>query len=163
MGKKKYIKINHDKNAIVYKYPPIYKYGFLLLTIYMLMKHQKIMTPDKLLTNSIIITLIIGIVDYAIIDNHPYPFFDGKNESFDNDTTSENRSDFYDDFDEDFDYDAIDDDYDLSIEKDIESLNNETRKNNVQINYLKNIPQGGQLHGPVQFQQRQYYSTDMIG
>ena len=56
-----------------YKYPPIYKYGFLLLVIYMFLKYQKIMTPEKLLYNSVFIIIIFGIFDYIIIDNHPYP------------------------------------------------------------------------------------------
>lgn len=59
---------------ITYKYPPIYKYGFLLLVIYMFLKYQKIMSTDKLLYNSIVIVMIIAITDYIIIDNHPLPF-----------------------------------------------------------------------------------------
>lgn len=54
-----------------YKYPPIYKYGLLLLTIYMFIKHQKILTPDKILFNSVLIVLIIFIFDNVIIKDHP--------------------------------------------------------------------------------------------
>lgn len=118
---------------MTYKYPPIYKYGFLLLTIYMLMKHQKIMAQDKLLTNSIIITLIVSMIDFAIINNHPYPFFDQNTENFE-----DNLNNNYDDY---LDYESINDDYDLSIEKDIESLNS-NNKNMIQVNYLKRVPQG---------------------
>ena len=82
MGKssKKNKKITNECLA-EYKYPPVYKYGFLLLTIYMLLKHQKLMTQDKLLTNSIIIILIFGVVDYIIIDNHPSFFYGNPSEN----------------------------------------------------------------------------------
>jgi len=56
-----------------YKYPSIYKYAFLLIVIYLFMKHQNIMSQDKLLLNSIVITIIIGIVDFVIIQDHPLP------------------------------------------------------------------------------------------
>ena len=61
-----------------YKYPPIYKYGLLLLTIYMFIKHQKIMTPDKILLNCVLITLIVFIFDSIIIQNHPNLLEDSK-------------------------------------------------------------------------------------
>ncbi len=64
-----------------YKYPPIYKYGALLITIYMLLKHQKIMTSDKILTNSLIITIIFAVFDHILIEKHPTPF-ENKKESF---------------------------------------------------------------------------------
>lgn len=54
-----------------YKYPSIYKYGLLLLIIYMFFKHQNSMSSDKLLTNSIVITIIVGLIDFIIIKNHP--------------------------------------------------------------------------------------------
>jgi hypothetical protein len=54
-----------------YKYPPIYKYGLFFIAIYMFLKHQQLMTPDKLLVNSVVIALMIAIIDYIIIDNHP--------------------------------------------------------------------------------------------
>jgi len=63
-------------NNIQYKYPPIYKYGFVLLTVYMFLKHQKIMPKEKLLINSILITALFVLVDYIIIENHPKPFND---------------------------------------------------------------------------------------
>lgn len=158
----------NKNNTMNYKYPPIYKYGFLLLTIYMLIKHQNLMPQDKLLTNSIIITIIVGIVDFVIINNHPFLFYDGEsNETFEN-----NISDDYDD--------ELLDDYDLSIEKEIESLNSKSSSNSnnnnnannannynnynssnpdsgtIQINYLKRVPQENQ------FDQRQYYSSDGV-
>lgn len=150
-------------DVMTYKYPPIYKYGFLLLVVYMLMKHQKIMSQDKLLTNTIIITLIVGFVDFVIINNHPFLFNDNSESFEDSDV------EYSDDFD-DYDDDNFDD-YDLSIEKEIESLNskhsgdnhnnkyngnnsnNGQKSNAIQINYLKQVPQGDM---------RQYYSTDML-
>jgi hypothetical protein len=57
-----------------YKYPPIYKYGFLLLVLCMFFKHQQIMSQDKVLTNSIIIVIIFMACDYIIIKNHPHLF-----------------------------------------------------------------------------------------
>ena len=57
-----------------YKYPPLYKYCLLLLIIYLFLKHQKIIQADKLLINSLIITIIVGIFDYVLIDEHPSLF-----------------------------------------------------------------------------------------
>jgi hypothetical protein len=56
-----------------YKYPPIYKYGLMMLLIFMYFKHQHIMTHDKILTNSIAITCFIAVLDYILIRNHPTP------------------------------------------------------------------------------------------
>lgn len=154
-----------------YKYAPIYKYGFLLLTIYTFIKHQKIMTQDKLLLNSVIITIIIGLVDFIIINNHPALFSDEHNENFSK--SSENNV-------TDTDTDDLDD-FDLSIDKEIESLNskhkekeeqnfthriNESYLPSVQVNYLNRVPQ--QIDQIDQFNQfdkgnRQYYSSDIIG
>ena len=57
-----------------YKYAPIYKYGLFMLLIYMFFKHQRIMTPNKLLVNSLMITLFFVILDYILIDGNPPPF-----------------------------------------------------------------------------------------
>lgn len=35
------------------------------------MKHQEIMPTNKLLINSAIIMLMVGVIDYMIIRNHP--------------------------------------------------------------------------------------------
>lgn len=56
-----------------YKYPPIYKYGLIMLLIFMYFKHQRIMSHDKILTNSIVITCFVAILDYILIRNHPTP------------------------------------------------------------------------------------------
>lgn len=181
MGQKKNKKLKSNRSTILnehkmeYKYPPIYKYGFLLLTIYMLMKHQKIMTQDKLLTNSIIITVIVGLIDYIIINNHPFLFADDYVENFE-ESSGRNYND-YDEFD-DLDHELLED-YDLSIEKELESLNSQYNKysdqninydsgnpnqsnrpdsNTIQINYLRRIPQGNQIGN----NSRQYYSTGSI-
>ena len=54
-----------------YKYPPIYKYILLLLTIYMFLKHQNIMTDEEILTNSVIIVIFTCIFDYVLINGSP--------------------------------------------------------------------------------------------
>lgn len=55
-----------------YKYSPLIKYFLLLIIIMMFMKHQEIMTTYKLITNSLLITMIIITFDYIIIDEHPF-------------------------------------------------------------------------------------------
>ena len=57
-----------------YKYPPVYKYGIYLVMIYAFLKHQNILPLNKLLFNSVAITLMIISLDYIIIKNHPQPF-----------------------------------------------------------------------------------------
>ena len=59
---------------MIYSYPPIYKYCFLFLIIYMFVKHQKIMLPNVLLLNTIFIVLFVTLFDYVLIEDHPYPF-----------------------------------------------------------------------------------------
>lgn len=80
-----------------YKYPPIYKYGLLLLTIYMFIKHQKILPPDKILINSIFITLIVFIYDNIIIKNHPSILLDNSNK----------KREYIEDFEEELSEDEI--------------------------------------------------------
>ena len=75
-----------------YKYSPIYKYGLLLLIIYMFLKHQKVMTSDKILINSVAIVIFIGIFDYVLIRNHPSLFEQMPNENFE-ETVSEDDID----------------------------------------------------------------------
>lgn len=98
-----------------YKYPPIYKYGLLLLTIYMFIKHQKILTQDKILLNSVLITLIIFVFDNIIIKNHPTLLENSKEQKhtdFDEETT-------YDDFENELSDDEINeirDSYDIDMD-----------------------------------------------
>jgi len=82
-----------------YKYPPVYKYGLLLLTIYMFLKHQKILTSEKILINSVLIILIFFIFDNIIIDQHPNLLEDNKN------INTDESIDIYDEFDNNFDDD----------------------------------------------------------
>lgn len=63
------------KEIISYKYPPIYKYSFLLLIIFMFFKHQKILSQEKILINTILITLFVGFIDHVMIENHPNLFY----------------------------------------------------------------------------------------
>ncbi len=53
-----------------YKFPPICKYGILLVLIFMFLKHQHILPDDKILFNSIMIVLFVIAIDYIIIKNH---------------------------------------------------------------------------------------------
>lgn len=91
-----------------YKHPPIYKYALLLICVYMLLKHQKLMSADKLLINSIIITCIIAIFDYILIEGHPKPL--------ESKTEKEDYDDLFEEDDE-----KIINNYDVSILDDLET------------------------------------------
>lgn len=56
-----------------YKHPPIYKYGLLIIIIFMFFKHEKIISQDKILLYSIAITLFVAMLDFILINEHPYP------------------------------------------------------------------------------------------
>lgn len=126
-----------------YKYPPIYKYGFLLLIIFMFFKHQKIMSQEKILINTVALTLFFGVVDYIMIENHPNLFY-SKNQDVDIKT----REDFSEDIEEILDAD------DVSILNNIEEDNRNTN-HNVNIDIQRQYSQ--QIGQP-----RQYYSTEQI-
>jgi hypothetical protein len=135
-----------------YKYPPIYKYGLLLLTIYMFLKHQKIMSAEKLLTNSLLITLMLGVLDYILIAEHPAPF-DSKHNS------TEKES-----FDKLFDEDSekIIESYDVSILDDLEEDNNDYDMLNININGAGPSHRYGNNHNSDprnRYSGRQYYTT----
>lgn len=135
-----------------YKYAPIYKYGFILLTIYMLLKHQKLMSQDKLLINSIIITLIVVLIDYIIIDNHPMPLDDiSKNNQ--SDQKKENFDSIFDDVEEDLD--SIDAN-DLSIENDLIKENTSQHNQNIQVSIRQPYQYSQQQMQPQQMQPQQY-------
>lgn len=63
------IKITYMK--IEYKYPPIYKYVIFFVLVYMFIKHQRLISQDKLLLLTTVIVLILAALDYMIIRNHP--------------------------------------------------------------------------------------------
>lgn len=159
MSKKKYC---DNSKIIKYKYPPIYKYSFLLLVIYMLIKHQKIMSQDKLLTNSIIITLIILIIDWIVVENHPSLF----EETYSDIKLVGYVENKYKQNDENIHADSDDlDDFDLSIDKEIESLNSQiladqNNKNNQNHTYMKNQIIGPSMSPTPRQNVRQYYSTE---
>lgn len=124
-----------------YKYPPIYKYGLLLILIFMFFKHQKILTPDKILTYSIAITLFVAVLDYILIKDHPYPL-----ESTENDKKKE-------DFDETF----SDDD----IEDIINSYDDESENDNGGDMYNPHVaPTPNMILSNHNRGNRQYYSTN---
>ena len=56
-----------------YKCPPIYKYGFFLVVVYMYFKHQ-CAPSELLLSNAIILTLIMIMLDYIIVRDMPTMF-----------------------------------------------------------------------------------------
>ncbi len=136
-----------------YKYPPIYKYGLLLLTIYMFLKHQKIMSAEKLLTNSLLITLMLGVLDYILIANHPTPF----------DSKSTEKESFDKLFDEDSE--KIIESYDVSILDDLEEEdenNNDYDMLNININGAGPSHRYGNNRSPdprSRYSGRQYYTT----
>ena len=94
-----------------YKCPPIYKYGLLLIIIYMLFKHQKIVPADKLLINSVIITLVIWLLDYMLIREHEH--------IFGNDVNDDKHEKFKNDFD-DGEIEEIINSYDVNIKPSID-------------------------------------------
>ncbi len=97
-----------------YKYPPIYKYGLLLITIYMFVKHQKIMSPDKILLNSVLITLFVFIFDNIIIKEHPNLLENIKEQKYKED--SEDNSDFFENELSDDEINEIINSYDTDID-----------------------------------------------
>lgn len=122
-----------------YKYPPIYKYGLLLLTIYMFIKHQKIMTSDKILLNSVLITLIMFIFDNIIIYNHPNLLDDSKEKK--------TRADV-DDTNEDLENELSDDEINDIIHSYDTDIDSRSGKQQININMRR--------------PQHEYYDTNMI-
>jgi hypothetical protein len=92
---------------MIYSHPPIYKYCFLFLIIYMFIKHQKNMPPNILLLNTVFILLFVVTVDYILIEEHPYPF------------VTENDSDLFDEYE---DNDDVNDKENNYIDKEIEDI-----------------------------------------
>ena len=140
-----------------YKYPPIYKYGLLFLVIYMFMKHQKILTQDKLLLNAVMITLLIFVFDSVMIKNHTSLL----ENSIDNTKLSHKKSKHIDNISDD-DLDEIINSYDVSIEEELQRdnvHNNDSNDNgNIQVNIRRN-----RMNGQNERQnERQYFSTDLM-
>lgn len=173
------------ENNMNYKYSPIYKYVSFLLIIYMFFKHQKIMNKEQLLLNSIIITLIICLLDYMLINNHTYLFandelsiqiekFNGfatkvtkKSKTNKNDDNFDTESDESSDSLNEFDFSNIDDDdYDLSIENDIKSLQIDPSNQNNQNNQINVSPAFDTFNNSNNVyskkNERQYYFSNMI-
>ena len=53
-----------------YKYHPIYKYLVYLIISYTFLRHQNLMANDKLLINTVLLTVFVIIVDHMFIHNH---------------------------------------------------------------------------------------------
>lgn len=56
---------------MIYKHPPIFKYIFLLLCIFMFITHFNIIQNHENLFISITITIMVIMFDYILIENHP--------------------------------------------------------------------------------------------
>jgi hypothetical protein len=63
-----------------YKYSPILKYIVLLISMFMFMKHTKILTNNHNFLISISILAMVIIFDYVLIDNHPNLLMDTDDE-----------------------------------------------------------------------------------
>lgn len=72
-----------------YKYHPVFKYILLGILVYMFFMHQKSMSQNMMLINSIVITLIIATVDQIIIKDHPLMIYDKKEKFFTEDDIDE--------------------------------------------------------------------------
>jgi CBS-domain-containing membrane protein len=109
----------------------------------MFIKHQKIMTPDKILLNSVLITLIVFVFDNIIISDHPTLLEDAKEKKY------KNNSDNIEDFENELSDEEINDII-HSYDTDIDSHGDNRQTINVNMKR--------QYHNP----QREYYDTDMI-
>jgi hypothetical protein len=135
-----------------YKYPSIYKYGLLLLVIYMFIKHQKIMSADKMLLNSVIITLLVFILDNIIIKDHPTLLEETyKRKSKKSDDDFDEQDDISDD-----ELDEIINSYDVSIDERLNRNNSRSQQDPREIDI--NITRHQMQQQPYQ---REYFDTNM--
>jgi len=68
-----------------YSYLPIYKYVLFFVIILIFFNQYKQINNNKYLIVSIVFTIILVILDYTIIEDHPSPFEMKKSELFDPD------------------------------------------------------------------------------
>lgn len=54
-----------------YRFPPLYKYIAFFIILFLFLRHYKQLTQDKYLIISILITLLVVLLDYMLILNHP--------------------------------------------------------------------------------------------
>lgn len=142
-----------------YKCPPIYKYGLLLIIIYMLFKHQKIVPADKLLINSVIITLVIWLLDYMLIREHE--------NIFGNDVNDAKQEKFKNDFDDE-EIEEIINSYDVNIKPsadDDEIIEHDEQQECDNMGYIKSHKRehftmpGKSSRKMDKYSGRQYYNT----
>lgn len=102
-----------------YKYPPIYKYIIFFIMVFMLIKHQKIMSQDKNLAISFALLVMIIVLDYIIIDKNP-PLFEfkyrKKNNKKKKETFDNTKDEIFDEFTEE-EIDELIDEYDSHIDE----------------------------------------------
>jgi hypothetical protein len=67
-----------------YKYNPIVKHLTYFLIAYMFLRHQKLMSNELLLANSVVVTLFIIVLDHVFISGHMSPFESMSDTYFDN-------------------------------------------------------------------------------
>jgi hypothetical protein len=74
-----------------YRYPPLYKYIAFFVIFYLFIRHYKQLTQDKYLIIAVFATLLIALLDYMLIFDHPNIL---SNENFDsNDSNDSNDLD----------------------------------------------------------------------
>lgn len=115
-----------------YKYPPIFKYIILLISIFMFIKHLKIMAIHENLMITITIIFMFLIFDYILINKHPDLF------SF-----SENFIPSYvgDNVVTDLDIDDIVENYDISeIQKELDNDQSELEYQNSKEKAFYQLP-----------------------
>lgn len=93
-----------------YKFSPIFKYILLLLSIFMFIKHLKVLNNSENFLISISILFMVIIFDYVFIEDHPNLVMEDESEN-DSDVDSEIEQ-FYNSVNEQEEYDDDDDDDD---------------------------------------------------
>jgi len=133
-----------------YKYPPIYKYAIFFIAIYMFLKHQQVMTLDKLLVNSIVMTLIIILIDFVVINNHPN-LLENKN--------NDKQEDFCDDL-SGKEIEEIINSYDMSIAADLESDDEEQNEDVQEYSNKHEAFSPVNIYNKAHGRTRQYFNTN---
>lgn len=54
-----------------YRYPPLYKYIAFFIILFLFLRHYKHLSQDKYLIVSILVTLLVVLLDYMLIFDHP--------------------------------------------------------------------------------------------
>ena len=86
-----------------YRYPPLYKYIIIFVIVFLFLRYYNYITPDKYLWIALFVTILIILLDYMIISDHPNVMHNREDELFDelaeildfndSDNNSDNNSD----------------------------------------------------------------------